>query len=90
MAHIELRPHPVKGDPAYQLIVNGVDVSMDVFTDLELVKVGNPDRPEYQESGLRVTFAVDSLTLGDSAAQVDSRFDETAEAVSIMSQAASA
>lgn len=59
MAHIILRP----GEPgAVQLVINGVDYSMEAFRDFELVSVG--DDPAYAEVGLRVTFAVSRLDLG--------------------------
>lgn len=72
MAQITFRPHPSEYPPAMQLLINGVDVSMETYPDIEIVTVG--DDPATAEVGLRVTFAVTDLTIGD----IDPR-DERAE-----------
>ena len=77
MAQIILRsPHPVEGRGARQLVINGLDVSHDVYEDIELVKVG--DKPESQEVGLRVTFALSTLELNGNEAVVTDQFDAIA------------
>lgn len=58
MAHIEIRRN--KGGQT-QLVINGIDYSMEAFRDFELVEVG--DDPESAEVGFRVTFAVSRLDL---------------------------
>lgn len=58
MAHIIYNRQP--GDPAAQLIINGVDISNEVFHGPELVEVGEG---EFAEVGFRVTFAVSRLDL---------------------------
>lgn len=76
MAEIILRiPHPDHGVGSRQLIINGVDVSQDVYDDFELVKVG--DAPA-QEVGLRVTYALSTLRLGDEDVIVTDQFDTIA------------
>lgn len=57
MAHIEINRG--KG-PAKQLIVNGVDLSREVYKDIELVEVGDG---ECAEAGLRITLVVSRLDL---------------------------
>lgn len=54
MAHIVMRPHPERG--AHQIVINGVDYSNEIY-----------DFPELAEVGLRVTFALSRLDLGDDA-----------------------
>jgi hypothetical protein len=61
MARIEINS---AGDGAYQLLINGIDYSTEVFRGAEgvqLVTVG--DDPDYAEIGLRVTFAVSRLSI---------------------------
>lgn len=58
MAHISIRRG--KGLER-QLVINGIDYSMEVFRDMEIVEVG--DDPEFAEVGLRVTFAVSRLDI---------------------------
>jgi hypothetical protein len=82
MAEIILRsPHPTEGRGSCQLIINGLDVSFDVYDDIELVKVGPDDRPQLQEVGLRVTFALSSLELNGNDATVTDQFDVIARQV---------
>lgn len=45
--------------PGIQVLINGVDYSMEVFRDFEIVEVG--DDPAFAEVGFRVTFAVSRL-----------------------------
>ena len=57
MAHIEINHQ--RGGPI-QMLINGVDVSHEVYRDFEIVEVGDG---EYAEVGFRVTFAVSRLDL---------------------------
>ena len=76
MANIELRR---KGDRA-SLVVNGMDLSMEVYRDIELVEVG--DDPETAEVGLRVTLAVSHLDLDtESDVRITDRFPVIAQRV---------
>lgn len=59
MAHIQINK-PQHGGPI-QLLINGIDYSMEVYRDFEIVEVG--DNPECAEVGLRVTLAVGRLDL---------------------------
>lgn len=69
-----------------QLVINGVDVSMDVFSDVELVEVGTD--PKFAEVGLRVTFAVGRLDLNqESDVIVTDRFPAVAQMVRSISHA---
>ena len=81
MAHIQIRsPHPEEGAGAIQCIINGVDYSFELFHDMELVTVG--DDPAFAEVGLRVTFAVSQLDLGDETnVQITDRVPEVARRV---------
>jgi len=60
MAHITIRP---AGPGVTQLVINGIDVSNEVYSDIELVSVG--EDPAFAEVGLRVTFCVSQLDLGE-------------------------
>lgn len=64
MAHIQIRRKGGRSIPT-QLIIDGVDVTQEVYRDLELVEVG--DDPEWAEVGLRVTFVVSRLDLDHEA-----------------------
>lgn len=67
-------------DGATQLVINGVDVSMDVFHGVELVEVG--DDPTCAEVGLRVTFAVSKLDLEtDADVKITDNFRSVAQRV---------
>lgn len=80
MAHIVYRPHP-DDPPAQQLIINGIDYSNEVYRDVELIET-HPDEPEYSEVGLRVTFAVSRLDLGeDTDVQITDHLPEVAQRV---------
>jgi hypothetical protein len=62
MAHIQInQPHPDKGYS--QIIINGNDFSNEIFRGVELVEVG--EDAAFAQVGLRVTFAVSRLDLGD-------------------------
>lgn len=56
MADIEIR----RSGEGHSLKINGVDYSMEVYSGAELVAVGEG---AFAEIGLRVTFAVSSLSL---------------------------
>lgn len=74
MAHVIIRP---KGDGmATQIIINGVDFSMDVYAGhVNLVDVDG-------QVGVQVTFALSRLDLGgDSDVQVTDRLYEVAQKV---------
>ena len=58
MAHIQINRNPKSR--AKQLFVNGIDMTMEVFDDIELVEVGPA---EVAEVGLRVTIVVSRLDL---------------------------
>ena len=58
MAHIQINRN--RKTPAIQLLINGIDMSREVFRDMEIVEVG--DGP-VAEVGLRVTIAVSRLDL---------------------------
>lgn len=79
MAHITLRPDPDRAG-ATQLIINGIDYSMETYADdVQIVHVG--DGPDA-EVGLRVTFAVSRLDLGDDQdVQVTGRLSDVAQRV---------
>lgn len=74
MAHVIIRP---KSDSAAtQIVINGVDFSMDVYAGhVDLVQVG-------EEVGVQVTFALGRLDLGgDSDVQVTDRLRAVAQKV---------
>ncbi len=60
MANISITPIQ---PGANRIVINGVDYSKEIFRGVELVEVG--DDPDWAEVGLRVTFAVSRLDLGD-------------------------
>lgn len=71
MAHIVYRPSP-DGAPAMQLIINGIDFSMDVYAEgVEIVDMAKYEG-DPQTIGLRVTFALDSAEFGGEASPPDS------------------
>ena len=79
MAHISIQPiDPTRSN----LFINGVEFSKEVFRgSLELVEVPCAD-PEFAEVGLRVTFAVSRLDLGEDVdVQVTDRLREVAQRV---------
>lgn len=63
MAKIEI--NRVKNGGCFQLLVNGVDLSFEVFRDIELVEVG--EDPEWAEIGLRITLGVSQLSIDNEA-----------------------
>lgn len=76
MAHIELRGQP---GGRQQIIINGVDYSMEIYDHPELVEVGEA---EWAEVGYRVTFAVSRLDLDTEAdVQITDHFPEVAQRV---------
>lgn len=78
-----------KKGPAAQLIVNGVDLSMDTFQGVELVEVG--DDPEYAEVGLRITIAVSRLDLDTTEdVQITDNFPAVAQMVRSVAKATEA
>lgn len=73
---------------AAQLIVNGVDLTMDVFADVELVEVGEG---LHAECGLRVTLAVSRLDLDqESDIEITDHFPAVAQRVRSITEAVSA
>lgn len=64
MAHIQINTKP--GGPV-QLLINGIDYSMEAFRGFEVVEVGDGKNPEFDEVGLRVTFAVSTLSIDTEA-----------------------
>lgn len=79
MAHIELRGQPSGGQ---QLIINGVDLTMETYGGVELVEVGDGD---FAEVGLRVTFAVGRLDLdADADVKITDRLPDVAQRVRSM------
>jgi hypothetical protein len=74
MANIEINRNPKS--PLKQLIVNGMDLSMEVYDDsVELVEMG-------LEVGLQITIAVSKLTLdGEADVQVTDNFRPVAQRV---------
>jgi len=77
MAHIQLSR---VSDGTARLIVNGVDLSMEVFEGIELVDAC--DDPQYSSVGLRVTIAVSRLDLDrDADVQVTGDLAAVAERV---------
>jgi hypothetical protein len=86
MAHIEIRHQ--KGGPT-QLVINGIDYSMETYHGFEIVEVG--DDPELAEVGFRVTFAVSRLDLdGDTDVILTDHVPAAAARVRSMSEVASA
>ena len=59
MANIEINRNPKS--PVIQMLINGVDMSREVYRDFELVSVG--EDPMYAEVGLRLTLVVSRLDL---------------------------
>lgn len=78
MAHIQINRN--RKDPAKQIIVNGVDMSMEVYDgSIELVEVGEGAGAEV---GLRVTIAVSRLDLDAEAdVKITDRFRSVAQRV---------
>lgn len=62
MADIEINHQP--GGPT-QLIINGVDYSMECFRGFKVVEVGAGN--EFDQVGLQVTFAVSHLSIDGEA-----------------------
>ncbi|HEY9353408.1 MAG TPA: hypothetical protein VIP28_09170 [Nocardioides sp.] len=77
MAHIQINRN--RKSPAKQLIVNGVDLSMEVYDDIELVEVGEGP---VAEVGLQITIAVSRLDLDAEAdVKITDRFRAIAQRV---------
>lgn len=77
MAHIQINRN--RKSPAKQLIVNGVDLSMEVYDDIELVEVGEGP---VAEVGLQITIAVSRLDLDAEAdVKITDRFRAVAQRV---------
>lgn len=62
MAHIHINSNP--GSAVRQVLINGSDVTAELFDDAELVEVGEGDLTEF---GFRVTYAVGKLTVDNEA-----------------------
>ena len=78
MAHIQINGD-LYGPGIAQLVVNGVDYSREVFSNVELVPVGDES---YAQVGLRVTFAVSRLDLDTEAdVKITDRLPEVAQRV---------
>lgn len=87
MAHIQINK-PEAGLPI-QLLVNGVDLTMETYLDFELVSVG--DQPEFAEIGFRFTVAVTTLNIDTKDVELTDHFPEAAARVhSIVEKAKSA
>lgn len=82
MAHIILRPaHDNPG--AMELIINGIDYSMETYGDARIVSVG--EDPRFAEVGFQVTFAISRLDLGGSEdVQITDRLPAVAHRVQSM------
>lgn len=83
MAHIQINRNPKSG--VKQLIVNGVDMTMEVYNDgFELVEVG---AAEVAEVGLRVTLVVSRLDLdAESDVRITDHFHPVAQRVRSISE----
>lgn len=88
MAHIILRRHAAKCAPecvpdciARSIIINGVDMSLEIYADgVELVEVG--DDPDSSEVGLRFTIGVGRLDLdGEETVALPDNISEVADRV---------
>lgn len=82
MAHIIYRRKP--GEAARQVIIDGVDVSLELYNEVKLVEVGEGD---FAEVGFQVTFAVSKLDLdNESDVQVTDQLRSVAQRVRSMAE----
>jgi hypothetical protein len=75
VAHIEINtPHPEFGAGTHQILINGIDYSLETYGDgVRLVSVG-PD--DFAEAGMRVTFCVSSLKINGEDVQIAGHLNE--------------
>lgn len=77
MAHVHINSNPAHMEK--QLLINGTDVSAEVFDSVELVEVGEG---EFAQFGLQVTYAVGKLTIdNESDVPLTDHFPEAAALV---------
>jgi hypothetical protein len=76
MAHIVLRPME-NAHGATQILINGIDYSTEIYSDVQIVKMGDEDG--FGEVGLQATFVISRLDLGgDEDVRITNHVDEVA------------
>lgn len=60
MAHVQIQQHPEHGEGSFQLLVDGVDLSMHVLADM---RVEFPADDPFQKPVVRVAVVADTIDI---------------------------